>query len=431
MKRLVLLIVAVLLIAAAAIMALDLLRDPGADAPTTATPTTPADQAAQIARGAYLARAGNCIACHTARGGPAYAGGRAIATPFGDIYTSNITPDVASGIGAWSASDFWRALHNGKSKDGSFLYPAFPYPDYTKVTRTDADALYAYLRTIAPATRINQEPALRFPFNQRILLAGWRALYFRPGEFRADATQTTEWNRGAYLVQGLGHCSACHTSRNALGGSDRNADLAGGMIPTLNWYAAALTSDTGAALVDWQKDEVVDFLHNGTSRRGAAIGPMAEVISGSLQYLDDADVQAMASYLKALPAHQQTRTADHAAPTAELAATLKQGAALYDKHCAACHQSAGEGSGTAYPPLAGNHTLTAASPVNPIRMVLNGGFAPVTAGNPRPYGMPPFGALLDDTQVAALITYIRASWGNQGEPVSANTVARFRGAPLE
>jgi mono/diheme cytochrome c family protein len=194
----------VLALLAVSVIGMQSLRDPGADQPAVVI----AETAAQVEKGRYLAQVGNCMACHTVRGGKEYAGGRAIETPFGAIYAPNVTPDVATGIGRWTADDFWRALHNGKSKDGSFLYPAFPYPNYTKMVRADSDALYAYFRTIAPVSQENREHGLAFPYNQRPLLAFWRALYFTPGEFRPEPNQTAEWNRGAYLVQGLGHCAA-------------------------------------------------------------------------------------------------------------------------------------------------------------------------------------------------------------------------------
>lgn len=409
-----------------AIIVTDVVREP--DNEPAGVPVT--DAAQQIARGSYLARAGNCMACHTVRGGSAYAGGRAIKTPFGDIYSSNITPDAQTGIGTWSANDFWRALHHGKSKDGSFLYPAFPYPDYTKVTRADADALHAYLKTIPPVRQTNREHALRFPYNQRILLAGWRALYFRPGVYQPQAERGAAWNRGAYLVQGLGHCSACHTSRDALGGTAATTDLAGGMIPMLNWYAASLSSDARTGLGEWEVKDIADFLKTGVSRRGAAFGPMAEVVGGSLQHLSTDDIAAMAGYLKSLPA---TGSATQREPvdTPENAAILKLGAKLYEQHCADCHQANGHGAAAAYPPLAANRSLAADSAVNPIRIVLNGGYSPSTAGNPRPYGMPPFGAVLNDAEVAAVVSFIRTSWGNQGQLVSPIEVARFRGVPVE
>lgn len=391
-----------------------------------------ADPAAQRQRGEYLARAGNCAACHTARGGKQYAGGRAITTPFGDIYGPNLTPDARTGIGSWSADDFWRALHNGKSKDGSFLYPAFPYPNFTKITRDDADALYAYLRSVPAVEQANQAPTLRFPFNQRILLAFWRALYFTPGEFAPAPDQSAQWNRGAYLVQGPGHCSACHTPRNALGGSITGKELNGGLIPMQNWLASSLSADPKHGLGAWQLSEIEDLLKTGVSTRGAVYGPMAEVVAASLQHLSGQDINAMAIYLKTLPARAGAGAAAMAATeeTAETAALMKTGATLYDKHCVACHQNDGQGRPPAYPPLAGSASLRAGQPTNAIRIVLNGGYPPSTAGNPMPYGMSPYAMALNDEEVAAVVSYIRRRWGNQGTVALPHQVVALRGAPL-
>ncbi len=415
-----------LLVMLALVLGWQLAYEPGSQIKAAAV----ADPVAQLRRGEYLARAGNCAACHTARGGQPYAGGRAIATPFGDVYGSNLTPDRKTGIGDWSADDFWRALHNGKSKDGSFLYPAFPYPNFTKVTREDADALYAYLRSIPAVEQANREPALRFPFNQRYLLAFWRALYFSPGEFNPEPTQSVQWNRGAYLVQGLGHCAACHTSRNALGGSVTDSELAGGMIPMQSWQASSLTSAPDSGLGAWQLSDIEALLHTGVSAKGAVYGPMAEVVGASLQHLSAGDINAMAVYLKALPDKAGATSHIVADRSAEAVAVLKSGARLYEKHCAECHKSDGKGQPPAYPPLAGNVSLTAAPPTNAIRIVLNGGFPPSTAGNPRPHGMPPYSIAFNDEEVAAVVSFIRTSWGNKGTMASPNQVNRLRGAPL-
>lgn len=388
-----------------------------------------ADLATQIRQGEYLTRAGNCMTCHTARGGKAFAGGRAIATPFGTIYSSNLTPDTATGIGSWTADDFWRAIHNGKSKDGRFLYPAFPYPAYTKVTRADSDAIHAYFRTLPAVRQQNREPELRFPYNQRILLAYWRAAYFKPGEFEPDARQTMEWNRGAYLVQGLGHCSTCHTPRDAFGGSPANASLAGGTIPVLNWHASSLGADTAAGLGAWTQGDIADLLKTGVSRRGAVYGPMSDVVGGSLQYLAQADIDAMSLFLKSAPKTQAGL--EKPVPVAAPEAVLKQGARLYERYCAECHKGDGKGNAPAYPPLAGNPSLSAETGVNAIRIVLNGGFPPSTAGNPRPYGMPPFAPSMSDQEIASVVTHIRTSWGNGGGMVSPVEVERARGVPVE
>lgn len=378
-----------------------------------------------IERGAYLARAGNCVTCHTARGGLPYAGGRAVPTPFGTIYGTNITPDTETGIGSWSADDFWRALHNGKSKDGRMLYPAFPYTEFTQVTRADADAIYAYLRSVPAVQQANTPTSLRFPYNQQFALALWRALYFRPQTYVADDDQDTIWNRGAYLTQGLGHCAACHTPRNRLGAGMTKADLAGGMIPMLAWYAPPLTGNAPNGLGDWTEHHVAELLKTGINPSTTASGPMADVIFQSLQYLTDDDAQAMARYLKSLPA---SKFAPQPGGTgATNGASMTHGARLYETHCLDCHGAQGEGRQPAYPPLANNISVIAPTAVNAIRSVLNGGYAPGTATHPQPHGMPPFRQTLSDVDVAAVVTYIRGSWGNQAGAVTSAEVRRNRG----
>ena len=427
MKK-ILVALAALIIAAALLMLGAWLWTPGDDAgPPPASTAVPAP-AQRISRGAYLAQAGDCMACHTVRGGAPYAGGRIIRTGFGEIVTPNITPDVATGIGSWNADDFWRALHHGKGKDGRLLYPAFPYTSYTHLARDDADALYAWLRSL-PAVRQQSAPHnLRFPYNQQWALAAWRALYFRPGVYRVDTAQSVDWNRGAYLVQGLGHCSACHSPRNALGAE--GANLSGGMLDGLGWYAPALTFGPGAGKPAWSQDDLAAFLKTGVSPHATASGPMAEVVRASLQHLDDADINAMAQYLRSLPA---------AAPAppyqrdvnAQADAFLAAGARLYRQQCVECHGENGAGQAPHYPALAGNRALSQDPAVNAIRIVLNGGFAPATAGNRRPYGMPPFGHVLSDAEVAQLVSYLRSAWGNNAAPVTASEVNRYRAVPLD
>jgi len=250
---------------------------------------TPADA---ITRGAYLARAGNCMACHTVRGGQEYAGGRVLESEFGQFITPNITADAETGIGRWNSDDFWQAMHHGKSKDGSLLYPAFPFTNYTHLNRADTDDLFAFLKTVQPVHVQNQPHRLRFPFNQRSLLAFWRAMYFRPAVFVPDPRQTAEWNRGAYLVTGAGHCSACHSSRNSLGANGGSADLSGGEMLQLNWYAPSLLSENRLEI-----SETAQLLKHGISPNAVVAGPMAEVVFSSLQYLTESDVQAMSVYL--------------------------------------------------------------------------------------------------------------------------------------
>ena len=422
MKRPVLIGLLLLAAALAALLALAWPREQfiasGAAADHAPTP-------ANIARGAYLARAGDCMACHTARGGVPYAGGRALETPFGRLVAPNITPEPTTGIGSWTPDDFWRALHNGVSKDGRLLYPAFPYTNYTKVTRPDADALFAYLRSLPPVRQPNGAHELRFPYNQQLTLAGWRLLYFKPGVQQPVKAKDARWNRGAYLVEGLGHCSACHSTRNRFGATD--STLGGGLIPTIGWYAPSLTSEAEAGLGRWSEAHIVQLLGTGVAPGASATGPMAEVVAQSLQYLSQDDLGAMAAYLKSLPA---APPGAHPAAPAPSEQTMQAGEKLYGQHCATCHGERGEGKGP-YPALSGNRALTLAEPVNAIRVVLNGGFAPGTAGNPRPYGMPPFGHALQDADVATLVTYLRASWGNAAAPVSSADVNRYRSVPLD
>lgn len=426
-KRLAVAGITAIVLIPASFVGLQFLDDPGSNTPSV--PVT--DAGLQIRQGQYLAQAGDCMACHTQRGAPAYAGGRRIETPFGALYSPNITPDAASGIGKWNADDFWRALHNGKSRDGHFLYPAFPYTEYTKMSRADSDALFAYFTSLAPVSRSNRAPALRFPYDQRILLAAWRALYFTPGEFVPDPRRSAQWNRGAYLVQGPGHCSACHAARNALGASESGAGLGGGLIPVLGWYAPSLTADSEAGLGDWTEAQIVALLKTGVSDRASVFGPMAEVVAQSLQHLNDSDAAAMATYLKSLPPTATERTGLPTRAEPVDAAVLARGSKLYGEHCSNCHGDSGQGAPPAYPPLAGNRAITMSSAINPIRMVLNGGFAPGTSGNPRPYGMPPYGPSLSDADVAAVVTYIRNQWSNRAPSVTAQDVGRNRAVPVD
>jgi mono/diheme cytochrome c family protein len=391
---------------------------------------SPAQDPALVAKGEYLARAGDCIACHTAREGKTFAGGLPMMTPFGTLYTSNITPDNQTGIGTWTSDQFYTMMHSGRFPDGGLVYPAMPFASYTKVTREDSDAIYAYLRSIPPVKQPNRPHDLRFPYNNRSLILGWRTLFFREGEYKPDPTKSADWNRGAYLVEGLGHCGMCHTAINALGGSRESQAFEGGLIPMQNWYAPSLTSNKEAGLGDWSIEEITDYLRTGVSTRGAVYGPMAEVVYNSLQYLDDADIRAMAIYLKSLSQGTSPEKPAPSLPSAESSLLLSLGKPLYDRECASCHGATGLGMPPHYPPLAGNQSIQMASAVNAIRMVLNGGYPPGTAGNPRPYGMPPFAQRLSDDEVAAVVTYIRTSWGNRGEPVSARQANELRSATL-
>jgi mono/diheme cytochrome c family protein len=385
----------------------------------------------QVELGKYLAQAGDCLACHTTRGGADYAGGLLIPTPFGALYTPNITPDAETGIGKYTNDDFWRAMHEGRAKNGDLLYPAFPYTNYTKVTREDSDAMYAYFMSLDPVRQPNKPHDMRFPYNNRKLLVGWRALYFTPGVYEENPKQSKEWNRGAYLVEGLGHCNACHSTRNIFGATTEG-DVAGGLIPVQNWYAPALTSSRETGLGDWEIDDVVDLLKTGVSQRGAVFGPMAAVVHDSLQYLSDADLKAMAVYMKSQKQEGEPSDPSQIRPTDEQVETMMtMGAKVYEKYCVECHQPKGAGVPRIYPPLVNNEAITMRYPINAVRMVLVGGFPPSTKGNPRPYGMPPFAQDLSDEQVAAVVTYIRQSWGNNAPAVAPVEVASARGVPVD
>lgn len=436
-----------LLIGATAVWALNTRDEIDVDAPESAATSSASSSTvtgeALVARGAYLARAGNCMTCHTARGGAEYAGGRAIDTPFGAVYSPNLTNDDKTGIGSWSSAHFWRAMHNGRSKSGRLLYPAFPYTSYTQISREDSDAMFAFLKSLPAVEQANHADEIRFPFQSQAALAVWRALYFKPGTFKPDDQRSAEWNRGAYLTTGLGHCAACHSARNALGGPTGVA-LAGGLIAQQNWYAPSLISPHEAGVSTWDRQDVVDLLKTGVSRNAVVNGPMTEVVLGSTQHLSTQDLNAMAEYLKDLAATSgipfssgkpdvsankeialMSGSANNQAAAVPEAVTAR-GAKLYEQNCAQCHGDSGKGVPGAYPALAGNRAVTMAQTSNLVQLVLNGGYAPATAGNPRPYGMPPFVLELDDSDVAAVLTHVRSSWGNSAAPVSLLEVNRIR-----
>jgi mono/diheme cytochrome c family protein len=392
----------------------------------------PAGRQSVVERGKYLAQAGDCIACHTVPGSRIFSGNRPMPTPFGTLYAPNITPDRETGIGKWSANDFYKMMHTGRSPKGYLLYPAMPFASYTKVTRADSDAIFAYLRSVPPVRQRSHEHDLRFPYNNRALLLGWRTLYFKEGEYQPDRGKSVEWNRGAYLVEGLGHCAMCHTPINALGGSSQEKAFQGGLIPMQNWYAPSLTSNREAGLGDWEMQDIVDLLQKGVSNRGTVYGPMAEVTFNSLQFMSDEDIRAMAVYLKSLPADKGPASDPADSPVrADINQVFSEGRRIYAARCANCHGAEGKGKLPHYPPLARNQSIGMSSAVNPIRMVLNGGYPPGTRRNPMPYGMPPFAQDLNDNEIAAVVTFIRTAWGNRGAPVNAREVNQLRSATVE
>ena len=374
-----------------------------------------ADTPDLIARGAYLARVSGCFSCHTRPGGAPYAGGRAIPTPFGTVFSSNLTPDEGTGLGRWNPDEFWRALHHGRSRDGRLLSPAFPYTDYTHLTREDADALFGFLRSLRPVAQPVPAPALRFPYGTQAALAVWRALYFRPAAAGAGM------DRGAYLAK-AGHCGACHTPRDALGGLLQDRPLAGALVPGENWWAPSLVSGREAGLAAWPEQDIAALLTTGVAPGGGVSGPMSEVVFASLQYLTPEDARAMAAWLRALPPVDEPPAQGQAAPKAVMA----RGGEVYRKHCADCHGDEGGGKDGAFPALAGNRAVRMARPLNLIQIVLHGGYQPATAGNPRPRGMPPFQQTLGDADVAAVLSFIRGSWDNRAGRVEVVDVHRVR-----
>jgi mono/diheme cytochrome c family protein len=381
-----------------------------------------------IARGEYLVTVGDCAGCHTAQGGAAFAGGRSLATPFGNIPVPNITPDRDTGLGSWSFEDFWQALHDGKGRHGELLYPAFSYTSYTKVTDDDALAMFAYLQSLSPVHQTPRPLTLDFPYSLRNSLAAWRALYFKKGEFKPDPGQSAQWNRGAYLVQGLGHCNECHAARDSLGGTPLNEHLTGGQIPQQNWYAPDLSTRQNGGLQGWSKQDIIDLLKTGQSAKGVAFGPMADVVVTSTQHMTDDDLRAMAIYLGSLPPRAQPLEEK---PPFNAGAIVQQGEKVYAQRCADCHGRDGNGVAGIYPALKGNSSVTEPSGINATRAVLLGGFAPLTTANRRPYSMPSFAQQLSDADVAAVVSYIRHAWNNNTAVVQERDVSKYRQTPID
>ena len=378
------------------------------------------DNYVEIARGKALATAGDCVACHTAPGGTPFAGGLALQTPFGAIMTANITPDNTTGIGGWSTDDFARALHDGRRPGGAYLYPAFPYPYYTKVTRADTDAIYAYLRSLAPVVNRVNRNTLPFPFNIRLSMLGWNALFFKPAGFVPEPSRSEEFNHGAYLVEGLGHCGACHTPLNAFGANKADQYLQGSQID--HWTVPNITNDRQAGLGKWSVDETVQYLKTGQARGSIASGPMKEVVENSTSKMPEADLKAIAVYLK----ERGAEGPPVAAALLSSDARMKLGEAVFVDTCAACHQRSGEGVAHLFPRLAGNVIATQNDPASLIRIILTGGRGAATDATPTAPAMPSLGYRLGDEQVAAVVTYVRNSWGNAASPVTAEMVMALR-----
>ena len=363
---------------------------------------------------------GDCAACHTdAAGGRPFAGGKAIETPFGAILSSNITPDRETGIGAWTSTDLANTLQHGFGKDGRMIYPAMPYNYYTKVTRPDIDAIYAYLRTVAPVRNKVVEDQLPFPFNIRLAMRAWNVLYFKAGRYQPDPGRDAVWNRGAYLVEGLEHCGACHTPKTLLGGDKGNEAFQGGKLQ--GWTAPNITGDGRRGLGSWSVDDVVAYLKSGHNGQAASSGPMAEVVTDSTMGLTDDDLRAMATYVKDLPGQR-----DDARPIDANDPAMRAGRAIYVDSCAACHRVNGAGVKGLFPTLAAAPVVQQREATSLMRVVLEGAKSVATPRAPTGAAMPSYGWQLKDDQVAAVLTYIRNAWGNRAPVVTASAVTAMR-----
>lgn len=377
----------------------------------------PSTDTAVIERGRYLAQLGNCAGCHTRHRGAPYAGGRAFATPYGTIYSSNLSSDPQQGIGAWSNAEFSHALRHGVSRNG-VQSPVFPYANFARLAEADIEALFAYLATVPASAEEPVADALQFPANLPGAMTAWRLLYYRPGATLVAAAQAPDWQRGRDLVSGIGHCAVCHATRGSHSSLADGLLLNGGRIP--GWYAPALNAQT---LAHYPPGDLARYLRGAARDGHAAYGRMADVIAQNLQHLQADDAQAMETYLRSLPA----------APPAPLPRSdiqwegLGQGESLYREHCADCHGDDGRGKAGKYPALADSSALTGPDPINAVKVILFGGAAPATALNPQPYTMPPFAHRLSAGEVAALVNMLRKRWGSPERPITADEVSRWGG----
>jgi mono/diheme cytochrome c family protein len=384
---------------------------------TTPIPAT-APNAAQLQRGQYLVIAGDCVSCHMREGGPPLAGGLGLNTPFGVIYSPNITSDKATGIGGWTGDQFYRAMHDGIGAHGENLYPALPYPWFTQASRADDDAILAYLKTTAPVSYTPPANRLPFPLNIRFMVKGWNLLFFRPGTTRGDPTRSAEWNRGAYIVNGYGHCGACHTTKNFLGADESGRYLQGGVLD--NWTAPNLTGAPRIGLGGWSVDDIAEYLKTGRNARAGAGGSMGEVITYSTSLMTDQDRHAIAVYLKSQPASTEP---DPPAPDAD---AMRRGAAIYSDACASCHLENGVGQPRYFPPLGHDAMLQQVDPTGLEHLILAGGRTGPAPTRPSPLAMPSFAWKLTDQNIADVSTYIRNSWGNRAAAVSAAKAGEVR-----
>jgi mono/diheme cytochrome c family protein len=386
-----------------------------------AVATAPAQAQDAVARGRYLAILGDCAGCHTQPNGASYAGGLPFAADFGTVYSTNITPDKETGIGNWTGDQFYRTIHDGVAADGTHLYPALPYVYFSRVTRQDTDDLFAYLKSLKPVHKPPTPNRLIFPFNLRFGLIFWNWLYGPKPPPALPTNQSAEWTRGEYLVNGLGHCAACHTPKNLLFGDETDRPLAGGVVD--NWFASNLASGEVQGLGRWQKSDIERFLATGINAHATAAGSMLEKITSSTSKMAPGDRAAIATYLKSLPS-QLPGTSEK--PRSE---QMERGRGLYLAHCQSCHAADGHpiGANAHYPGLAGDTLVMGNDPTTVLRIILTGGSAPPARGQAPAKAMPAF-RQLDDGMIADMASYIRNVWGNQAPPVNATQVHRLRTA---
>ena len=388
-----------------------------------------------VARGAYLAKVGDCVACHSAPKGKPFAGGLPMTTPMGKIYTTNITPDPDTGIGKWSEEDFEKALRQGVAKDGHNLYPAMPYTSYAKVRDDDVKALYAYfMHGVAPVNQANRPSDIPFPLNMRWPLKFWNMVFLDKDVYRDKDGKDVAWNRGAYLIQGLGHCSACHTPRGIAfqekaRDESGSAWLTGGVLD--GWFASNLTSEQNVGLGRWSDAELTTFLKTGANAHASAFGSMTDVINHSTQGMSDQDLAAMSAYLKSLPAAGGTNAPAYAYDPKATAALLQHpandaGAKVYTAYCMHCHGVDGRAFAPLLAPLAGNPNVLEKDASSLINVTLNGTQDLVIQGIPAAYPMPKYAPVLNDQQIADVLTFIRAGWNNGAPAVGTADVAKLR-----
>ncbi|HEV7409008.1 MAG TPA: cytochrome c [Bradyrhizobium sp.] len=372
-----------------------------------------------IARGKALVDAADCASCHTADPSKPLAGGKRIDTPFGGIFSPNLTPDRETGLGAWTDDEFYRALHEGVARNGARYYPAFPYPNFTRITRDDVLAIRAYLSTLTPVRNTPPPPQLRFPLNYRVVMRGWNWLFFKPGTFEKNPQKSDEWNRGAYLVEGAAHCGACHTPKNMFGADKRGQSYGGGLVD--GWFAPRLDGAERSGLKSWSVDDIAEYLQSGRNGKSHAGKLMAEVVVNSTSKMSDADVHAIAVYLKDLAAGAPEPVVAPPPP-----AQMADGARIYKGACIACHEADGSGAPRIYPPLPGNANLQSADPSSTLRIILDGALTVTTPRAPNTGSMPAYSRKLLDQEIADVATYIRNSWGNAAPVVTSEQVARAR-----